>query len=59
MTFTRPFDTGYAKYMQLLNVSESYKTVINFGIFNNENDTSTQHVYGITKQEDIQNIILL
>ena len=59
LTFTRPFDTGYPTMMQIMNATDKYRTVFHFGIFNDENDTSTEHIYGTNTNNDIQMVELL
>jgi hypothetical protein len=36
-----------------------YRMILNWGIFKNENDTSTEHIYGAKSIKDVQKWVLL
>jgi len=52
ISWTRPFDTGY-KDMLKINETQTYNVILNFGIFQNEDDTSSQYMFGAKEPKDI------
>ena len=58
INFERFFELSDPDLLDLKNGTE-YKMILNWGIFKNENDTSTEHIYGAESIKDVQKWILL
>ena len=58
INFNRLFELSDPELLDLKNGTE-YKMILNWGIFKDENDTSTEHIYGAQSIKDVQKWILL
>lgn len=55
LTFMRPWDTGFEKINKAMVLNETMKLNVkfNFGIYENENSTSTDFFYGVKEDKEI------
>ena len=58
INFNRLFELSDPELLDLKNGTE-FKMILNWGIFKDENDTSTEHIYGAESIKDVQKWILL
>ena len=58
VSFQRPFVLE-SDYNMQINVTQTYKVFLNWGVFENTTDTNTTYIFGASKQSDAQVIILL
>ena len=58
VSFQRPFVLE-SDYNMQIDVTQTYKVFLNWGVFENTTDTNTTYIFGASKQSDAQVIILL
>lgn len=58
VSFTRAFDLE-SDFNMAIDITNSYKVFLNWGIFENTTDTNTTYIYGSSKASDAQLIYLL